>query len=45
LAHFDLEQDEADRIRQQYVDYKITVPDPSSIVTPTISTYNTGNTL
>jgi Peptidase M15 len=42
-AGFDLEQDEADTIRQEYVDYRVHVPDRSIVVAPTIATYNTGN--
>jgi hypothetical protein len=40
---FDLEQDETDRIRQEYVDYHVTVPDRSIVVSPSIAGYNTGN--
>ena len=41
---FDLTQDETDIIRQEYLDLgPRTPPDRTSIVSPTIATYNTGN--
>jgi hypothetical protein len=43
-AAFDLTQDETDIIRQEYIDLGPTRPPArSSIVAPTIATYNTGN--
>jgi len=39
----DLEQDETDLIRQEYVDYGVRVPDRTSVVSPSLATFNTGN--